>query len=94
METFICALHKLAKACEFPKKNDQIIDCLVIGLQNKDLSERLQLIPVFLFYSTVWVATFFFSYLISHARFHSLIPNYVFSMFLPRNKYHIGAINK
>lgn len=42
-ENFIHTLHELEEA--FPKKNNQIKDRLVIILQNKDLFDRLQLIP-------------------------------------------------
>ena len=42
IEKFIRGLYELAEHW-FPSKNDQIRDCLVIGLRNKDLYEKLQL---------------------------------------------------
>ena len=43
IEKFVRGLYELAENCDFPKKNDQIRDCLVIGLKSKELSEKLQL---------------------------------------------------
>ena len=42
-EAFIRALYELAEHCDFPDKNDQIRDQIVIGLRDKDVSEKLQL---------------------------------------------------
>ena len=46
VESFITDLHCLAKHCEFGVLKDQLIrDRIVVGLQNKKLSEKLQLDP-------------------------------------------------
>ena len=46
VESFITDLHCLAKHCEFGVLKDQLIrDRIVVGLQNKKLSEKLQLVP-------------------------------------------------
>ena len=42
-EAFIRALYELAEHCDFPDKNDEIRDQIVIGLKDKDVSEKLQL---------------------------------------------------
>ena len=36
-------MYELAENCDFPQKNDQIRDCLVIGLKSKESSEKLQI---------------------------------------------------
>ena len=44
IETYVRALHKIAKNCDFRNHHDDAIrDQLVIGIQDKGLSERLQL---------------------------------------------------
>ena len=43
VETFIRSLHELAEHCSFDKKSEEIRDMLVIGIRDKELSERLQL---------------------------------------------------
>lgn len=43
IEQFIWGLHELSENCDFPHKNDQIRDRLVIGLRSGELSEKLQL---------------------------------------------------
>ena len=46
VESFITDLHCLAKHCEFGVLKDQLIrDRIVVGLQNKKLSEKLQFDP-------------------------------------------------
>ena len=42
-EAFIRALYELAEHCDSPDKNYQIRDQIVIGLKDKDVSEKLQL---------------------------------------------------
>ena len=43
-KAFIRSLYELAKYCDFPDKtNDQIRDQIVIGLKDKDVSEKLQI---------------------------------------------------
>ena len=43
VEEFICSLYDLAKHCNFTDKDKQIRDRIVIGLQDKEVSEKLQL---------------------------------------------------
>ena len=44
VESFITDLHCLAEHCEFGTLKDQLIrDRIVVGLRNKQLSEKLQL---------------------------------------------------
>ena len=44
IETYVRALHKIAKNCDFRNHHDDAIrDQLVIGIRDKGLSERLQL---------------------------------------------------
>ena len=44
-ETFIRALYKLSENCDFgANRNENIRDRLVVGIRDKDLSKRLQLI--------------------------------------------------
>ena len=46
VESFITDLHCLAEHCEFGTLKDQLIrDRIVVGLRNKQLSEKLQLDP-------------------------------------------------
>ena len=46
VEAFITDLHCLAEHCEFDTLKDQLIrDRIVVGLRNKQLSEKLQLDP-------------------------------------------------
>ena len=46
VEAFITDLHCLAEHCEFGTLKDQLIrDRIVVGLRNKQLSEKLQLDP-------------------------------------------------
>ena len=42
-EAFIRALYELAEHCDFPDKNDQIRDQIVIGLKDKNVSENWSL---------------------------------------------------
>ena len=43
IEKFVSELYELAENCDFPQKNDQIRDRLVIGLKTRELSVKLQL---------------------------------------------------
>ncbi|KAK3106947.1 hypothetical protein FSP39_003645 [Pinctada imbricata] len=43
VETFIGSLHELAEHCEFDNKSEVIRDRLVIGIRDKEVSEKLQL---------------------------------------------------
>lgn len=44
-ETFICALYELSEHCDFGTHHDEHIrDCIVVGIQDKELSRKLQLI--------------------------------------------------
>ena len=45
VEGFIRSLHELAENCDFGNKSEQIRDRVVIGIRNKELSEKLQLLP-------------------------------------------------
>lgn len=42
-EAFIRALYELEEHCDFPHKNDQIRDQIVIGLKDKNVSENWSL---------------------------------------------------
>ena len=42
---FIRSLHELAENCDFGNKAEQIRDRVVIGIRDKELSEKLQLLP-------------------------------------------------
>ena len=44
VESFIRDLHKLAENAELTDKNEMIRDSIVIGILDKDVSEKLQLI--------------------------------------------------
>ncbi|XP_065943746.1 uncharacterized protein [Magallana gigas] len=43
VETFVRTLHEISEHCDFPDKKEQIRDRLVIGILDKELSEKLQL---------------------------------------------------
>ena len=45
VEGFIRSLHELAENCDFGNKSEQIRDRVVIGIRDKELSEKLQLLP-------------------------------------------------
>ena len=45
VETFVRSLYEIAEHCEFPDKKEQIRDRLVIGILDRELSEKLQLTP-------------------------------------------------
>lgn len=46
VKEYIRSLHDLANTCAFPNvKNEHILDKLVIEILNKELSEKLQLMP-------------------------------------------------
>ena len=45
VESFVRSLHEIAAYSEFGQKSEQIRDRLVIGINDKELSERLQLLP-------------------------------------------------
>ena len=45
VEGFIRSLHELAENCDFGNKSEQIRDRVVIGIRDKELSEKLQLFP-------------------------------------------------
>ena len=45
VEGFIRSLHELAEKCDFGNKSEQIGDRVVIGIRDKELSEKLQLLP-------------------------------------------------
>lgn len=45
-EIYIRALFELAENCDFGAKRDEDIrDCLVVGITDKELSQKLQLMP-------------------------------------------------
>ena len=43
IEQYIRHLHELADHCDFPNKEEEIRDRLVIGIRDKDLSLKLQM---------------------------------------------------
>ena len=43
VEAFVRCLHEIAEHCQFNDKSEQIRDRLVIGIRDKDVSEKLQL---------------------------------------------------
>lgn len=43
IETFVRSLHEISEFCDFTDKKEQIRDRLVIGISDKELSEKLQL---------------------------------------------------
>ena len=45
VEAFVHTIHEVAEHCKFKDKSEQIRDRLVIGILDKELSERLQLQP-------------------------------------------------
>ena len=47
VEAFVRTIHEVAEHCKFKDKSEQIRDRLVIGILDKELSERLQLQPDF-----------------------------------------------
>ena len=56
VESFITDLHCLAEHCEFRTLKDQLIrDRIVVGLRNKQLSEKLQLDPDLTLEKVIWL---------------------------------------
>ena len=46
VEQFITEVHRLGDSCEFGEMKEELIrDCLVVGIRDHSLSERLQMEP-------------------------------------------------
>ena len=45
VEEYVRELQNLVKDCDYVDPEDQVRDCFVIGIENKEVSRKLQLVP-------------------------------------------------